>query len=200
MHFFHGMRMCMWFGCNWLFFFFYFFPHCELSHFSPSIYRQGLPREHNSSYNFILIFLQLCTCFLHSLKMCMCFSYNPCHIFFCHFCTFWTLFFWPQMYRQWVPCDCNFSYSFKPVFLKLCTCFLPCLQKCTWFWYDFLIYFCHFFHFNFVIFWTSDCMKVFRLGTFWAQFLMHHMRKFICFQWNSYIYIILVFNFCHFSN
>ena len=58
--------------------FFYFFPHCELSHFSPSIYRQWVPREHNSSYNFRLIFLELCTCFLHSLKMCVCFSYNPC--------------------------------------------------------------------------------------------------------------------------
>ena len=119
-------------------FFFYFFPHCELSHFSPSIYRQGLPREHNSSYNFILIFLQLCTCFLHSLKMCMCFSYNPFHMF-CHFFLYFLNFviFWPQMYRQWVPCDCNFSYNFKPVFLKLCTCFLPCLQKCTLFGYVF---------------------------------------------------------------
>ena len=67
-----------------LLFFFYFFPHCELSHFSPSVYRQWVPREHNSSYNFILIFLELCTCFLHSLEMCMCFSYNPCHMF-CHF-------------------------------------------------------------------------------------------------------------------
>ena len=27
--------------------------------------------------------------------------------------------FWPQMYRQWVPCDCNFSYNFKSTFLKL---------------------------------------------------------------------------------
>ena len=54
--------------------FFLLFPHCELSHFSPSIYRQWLPREHNSSYNFILIFLEVCTCFLHSMKMCMCFS------------------------------------------------------------------------------------------------------------------------------
>ena len=60
--------------------FFSLFPHCELSHFSPSIYRQWVLREHNSSYNFILIFLELCTCFLHSLKTCMCFSYNPCHI------------------------------------------------------------------------------------------------------------------------
>ena len=51
-----------------------------------------LPREHNSSYNFTLIFLQLCTCLLHSLKMYMCISYNPCHIFVT-FCTFWTLSF-----------------------------------------------------------------------------------------------------------
>ena len=76
--------MWMWFGCTCLIIFFNFFPHCELSHFSPPIYRQGLPSEHNSSYSFILIFFQLCACFLHSLKMCMCFSYNSCHIF-CHF-------------------------------------------------------------------------------------------------------------------
>ena len=55
------------------------FLHCELSYFSPSIYRQWVPREHNSSYNFILIFFKLCTWLLHSLKMCTCFSYNPCH-------------------------------------------------------------------------------------------------------------------------
>ena len=61
-----------------------FFPHCELSHFSPSIYRLWIPREQNSSYNFIPMFLKLCLCFLHSLKLCRCFSYNPCHIF-CHF-------------------------------------------------------------------------------------------------------------------
>ena len=39
--------------------FFFFFPHCELSHFSPSIYRQKISHEHSSSYNFILIFLEL---------------------------------------------------------------------------------------------------------------------------------------------
>ena len=117
--------------------FFSLFPHCELSLFSPSIYRQWVPREHNSSYNFILILLELCTCFLHSLKMCKCFSYNPCRIF-CHFFVLLNfVIYWPQMYRQWVPCDCNFSYNFKLVFLKLCTCFLPGLQKCSWFGYDF---------------------------------------------------------------
>ena len=107
MHFLHGMRMCMWFGCNcwfffffFFFFFFYFFSHCELSHFSTTIYRLWARREHNSSYNFILIFLELCPCFLHSLKMCMCFSYNPCLIFvtFLYFLNF--VIFWPQLYRQ----------------------------------------------------------------------------------------------------
>ena len=34
-----------------------------------------------------------------------------------------------DLYRQWVPCDCNFSYNLKPVFLKLCTCFLPGMQE-----------------------------------------------------------------------
>ena len=114
------------------------FPHYELSHFSPSIYRQGVPREHNSSYNFIQIFLELCTCSLHSLKMCTCFSLP----YFCHFLFFLNfVIYWPQMYRQWVPCHCNFLYNFKPVFLKLCTCFLLGLQKCTWVGYDFIYIF-----------------------------------------------------------
>ena len=110
--------------------FFHFFPHCELSHFSPSIQRQWVPPEHNSSYNFILIFLELCTCFLHSLKMCMCFSYNPC-IIFCHFFVLFELchLLTSDIYRQWVPCDCYFTYNLKLVFLKLCTCFLPGLQE-----------------------------------------------------------------------
>ena len=63
---------------------FFFLLFSTLWTFSPSIYTQWVPRENNSSYNFILIFLELCTCFLYSLKMCICFSYNPCLIF-CHF-------------------------------------------------------------------------------------------------------------------
>ena len=50
--------------------------------------------------------------FLLSLRMCMCFTYN-----FWHFILLFVT-FWPQMYRQWVPCDCNFSYNFKPVLLN----------------------------------------------------------------------------------
>ena len=70
----------------------------------------------------------------------MCFSYN----FSLIFVTFYTLLnvviFRPQMYRH-VPYDYNYSYNFKPVFLKLWTGFLPSLQKCIWFGYDFYIYF-----------------------------------------------------------
>ena len=55
----------------------HFFPLCELSHFSTSMYRQWELCKRNSSYNFIQIFLKLCTHFLHGLKMCMWFGYSP---------------------------------------------------------------------------------------------------------------------------
>ena len=82
----HGMGMCMWFGYSYYFFFFFFslFPLCELSHFSTSMYRRWVPCERNSSYNFVPIFLKFCTYFLHGMKMCVWFGYNPC-INCCHF-------------------------------------------------------------------------------------------------------------------
>ena len=52
----------------------------------PSV-RQHLPWvscERNSSYSFLLIFLKLCRCFLHGVRMCMWFGYN-CWIIFYHF-------------------------------------------------------------------------------------------------------------------
>ena len=94
-----GLQKCTWVGYDFIFIFVTFstvtvifltsdcFPHCELSHFLPSIYRQWVPHEHNSSYNFIPIFLKLWTCFLHSLKICICFSYNPCLFLFVTFPT-----------------------------------------------------------------------------------------------------------------
>ena len=129
------------------------FLHCELSHFPSSMYRQSVPRVHNSSYNSIPIFMKLYTCFLHSLKMCLCFWYNPCinlcHIFLlCELCRFLTSdvqtvgTLWSQLHIQ-----------FYTSLFELCTWFLQGLQMCVWFGYSFWIYFCHFFHFvNFVIF------------------------------------------------
>ena len=61
---------------------------------------QWVPCERNSSYNFIQIFLKLCTSFCHGLEMCIRFGYNPwinfCHFF--HFVNF--VIFWPQILWQ----------------------------------------------------------------------------------------------------
>ena len=75
--------------------------YVDSSHFSPSIYRLWVPREHNSSYNFIPIFLKLCTCFLLNLKMCMCFSYNPCFNF-CHFFYFFNFVIFSDVYSGYL--------------------------------------------------------------------------------------------------
>ena len=93
-------------------------------------------------------------------------------LYFLNFVIYWPQMYrqyWPQMYRQWVSCDCNFSYNFKPVFSKLCTCFLLGLQKCMWFGYMILNLFlspfpllCHFLNLGFY-------ESVQTVGTFWAQ-------------------------------
>ena len=54
------------------------------------------------------------------------------------------------MYRQWVPCERNSSYSF----------ILHGLKMCMWLGYNPCINFCCFFHFaNFVIFWPQILWK-----------------------------------------
>ena len=76
------------------------------------MYRQWVPCERNSSYNFIPIFLKLCTCFRHGLKMCMWFGYNPC-IYFCYFFHFANfVIFWPQI--LWKCCDSGYLVSATP--------------------------------------------------------------------------------------
>ena len=82
-------------------FIFVTFSLCELCHFltsdSMKMFWQWVPCESNSSYNFILIFLKLCTCFYHGLEICIWFGYNLwinfCHFF--HFVNF--VIFWPQI-------------------------------------------------------------------------------------------------------
>ena len=121
--------------------------------------RQWVPCERNSSYNFIPIFLKLCTCFLHGLKMCMWFGCNPC-INFCHFFHFANFFiFWPQII--WKCCDSGYMWVQLFIqFLKLCTWLPHGLEMCMWFEYNPWINFCHFFHFvNFVIFWPQTLWK-----------------------------------------
>ena len=137
--FLHGLKIRMWFGYNPWINFLSLFPFCELCHFltsdSMKVYRQWVPCERNSSYNFILIFFKLCTCFLHGLEMCMWFGYNPwinfCHIF--HFVNF--VIFWPQIlwkcidsgylvstitYTISVLSSCSFAHLFSMVWRCAC--------------------------------------------------------------------------------
>ena len=112
------------------------------------VYRQWVPCERNSSYNFILIFLKLCTCFLSGLEMCMWFGYNPwinfCHFFlFVNFVIFLTSDFM-KVYRQWVPCKHNSLYNFNPFFMQLYTSFFHGLKMCMWFGFNPAVNFCHF--------------------------------------------------------
>ena len=77
------------------------FPLCELCHFltsdSMKVYRQWVPCERNSSYNFYADLFETLHMVLHGLEMCMWFGYNPrinlYHVF--HFVNF--VIFWPQI-------------------------------------------------------------------------------------------------------
>ena len=61
-----------------------------------------------------------------------------------------------RQYLPWVSYECNFSYSFVPIFLKLCMCFCHGMRMCMWFGHNCEILFCYFFHFvNLVIFWPQ---------------------------------------------
>ena len=78
-------------------------------------------------------------------------------LFFITFSALWTHFS-TSMYRQWVPCERNSTYSFIQIVLKLCTCFLHGLKM--WIGYNPCFNFCYFFHFaKFVIFWPQILWK-----------------------------------------
>ena len=111
---------------------------------STKVYRQWVPCERNSSYNFIPMFLKHCTCFLHSLEMCMWFGYNPC-INFCHFFYFVNfVIFWLQI--LWKCIDSGYLVSATPYTIPiLSSCnfahlFFHGLKMCMWFGFNF----CHF--------------------------------------------------------
>ena len=122
-----------------------------------------VPCERNSSYNFIPIFLKLCTCFPQGLEMCMWFGYNP-WIDFYHFFLFVNfVIFWPQ--TLWKCRDNGYLVSATPhtiLYLSLWNFsrFGHGLEIYMWFGYNPWINFYHFFHFvNFVIFWPQTLWK-----------------------------------------
>ena len=55
----------------------------------------------------------------------------------------WNVYF--KVYRQWVPCGRNSSYSFPSIVFKLCRCFWHGMEMCMWFGYNTLIIFSYFF-------------------------------------------------------
>ena len=68
-----------------------------------------------------------------------------------------------KVFRQWLPCGHNSSYSFPLIVLKHCRCFQHRMKLCLWFWYNTLIIFSHFFCFvNLVSFFTWNAIKVCR--------------------------------------
>ena len=107
--------MCMWFGYNPCIYFCYFFHFANFVIFWPQILWKCCDSGYlvsATSYNFLLIFLKLCTCFRHGLEMCMWFGYNPwinfCHFF--HFVNF--VIFWPQI--LWKSRDSGYLVSATP--------------------------------------------------------------------------------------
>ena len=180
----------------------------ELSHFFTSMNKEWVPCERNSSYNFILIFLKLCTGFLYGLKMCIWFGYNPC-INFCHFFHFANFVIsWPQI--LWKCIDSGYLVSATPhtilywsfwnfahVFAMVWRC--ACGLDNRW------INFCHFFHFvNFVIFWPQILWKCIDSGhhvsatpytphAYLHSTLHIFLKMCIWFGFNPAV------NFCHFS-
>ena len=63
--------------------------------------------------------------------------------------------------RQHLPrvsCEHNSSYSFVPIFLKLCRCFHNGMRMCTWFGYNCKIIFYHFFLFANLVFFRPQCI------------------------------------------
>ena len=128
------------------------FPLCELCHFltsdSMEVYRQWVSCERNSSYNFIPIFLKLCTCFRHGLEMCMWFGYNR-WINFCHFFHFLNfVIFWPQI--LWKCIDSGYHVSATPYttsslsLFNFAHLFVHGLKMCMWFGFNPAVNFCHF--------------------------------------------------------
>ena len=115
---------------------------------SMKVYRQWVTCERNSAYNFIPIFLKLCTCFHYGLEMCMWFGYNSwinvCPVF--HFVNF--VIFWPQI--LWKCIDSGYHVSATPYttsclsLFNFAHLFVHGLKMCMWFGFNPTVNFCHF--------------------------------------------------------
>ena len=98
----------------------------ELSRFWHLMYNDFFLCERNSSYNSISIFLKLSRCFVHGPKMCMWFGRYRRIVFFFQIVNLVVL--RHLRYNDWVLFELNCSYSYIPIFLKLCRSFVHGLK------------------------------------------------------------------------
>ena len=161
--FLHGMKIYMWFRYNH---FFSLFLLCELFLVwnAIKVYREWVPYGRNSSYRFPPIVSKHCRCFQHGMKLRMWFWYSTL-INFSHFFCFVNLvssFTWNaiKLYRQWVPCGRNSSYSFPPIVLKHCRYFFAWNADMHGAWIQYFEYFSHFFCFvNLSLFFLREMLS-----------------------------------------
>ena len=85
-----GMSICMWFGYNCLIIFLSLFPHCELSYFSPSIYRKWVPFVTPTPLTVLYLSLWYSTCVFFMVWGCLCGLDIIVRLFFVTFTTLWT--------------------------------------------------------------------------------------------------------------
>ena len=57
-----------------------------------------------------------------------------CHFF--HIVNFKLSFFPLSIQTMGISCECNASYSFVPIILKLCICIIHGMRMCVWFGYN----------------------------------------------------------------
>ena len=110
------------------------FPHCELSHFFASIYRQWVPLVSVTPltvlyllfWNFAYVFLMVWGC-AYGLGIIV-------RTFFCHFFRIVNLvIFSPSVYRQWVPLASAVLYR---LFRNFVYVFFHGMRMCMWFGYN----------------------------------------------------------------
>ena len=106
------------------------------------MYRQWVPCGRMSSYSFPPTVLELCRMMFFCIEWrYACGLGTILWIFFSLFllCELKSFFFtWNfiKVFRQWVSFGRNSSYSFPPIVLKLCRCFLHEMKICVWFGYN----------------------------------------------------------------
>ena len=161
--------MCIWFGYNPCINFYHFFHFVNFVIFWPQILWKccdsgylvsAAPHTvlYWSFWNFVHVFTMVWRC-AYGLDIIL-------ELIFVSFSTLWTLSFSDLRFYEsletvgtlWAQLLIQFY-----TVMKLCTCFCHGLEMCMWFGYNPWINFCHFFDFvNFVVFFTSDSMKVYR--------------------------------------